>query len=107
MLQFQNSLADHDSGTQFRRIHWFRQIIIGSGCHRKQEILLPALGREHYDVGVGCSRSVGSYMAADLDAIETGQHPIEQNQIWRFGTFQYRDRFSATCDSDKIEPPLA
>src|SRR5262249_51217355 len=61
---------------------------------------------EHHGIEVSSFRTQGPDLAAKLDAVETGEHPIEQDQTRRFRLLEQLPCLVAVRDSQKIKAPL-
>lgn len=67
-----------DPGDQHGKRKRFGEVVVGTGIERFSLVEVAILGGEHDDRGPDLP---GSEVGADLNAVATGQHDVEQDQV--------------------------
>src|SRR5581483_2050858 len=75
-----------DAADQFTRTEWFHQVVIGPHLQTGDTIILSLSRGEHKNRRIG----PGTNAAADLHAIERGQHQIEDHQVRMLTGMQFQ-----------------
>src|ERR1700732_2233106 len=81
LLQVENPLTDQEARLQFQLIKGLHQIVVRTGLHGVEHVLTALFAGEKDDINVWTGRSGLPNALAKLNAIQIGQHPIEQNEL--------------------------
>jgi hypothetical protein len=106
-LLAQRPAAQHDLDPrdQFLRAERLRQVVVCADAEAQHDVAFLSLRSDH-DHGDGTRHRIGLHTAADLDAVDAGQHQVEDQQIGGLGADQAQPLLSVPAREHFVAFPL-